>query len=100
MPKVIAFNKKSAYQWYLSSAFWRERRVAAFRRAQGICERCKQRPATQVHHLTYIRVFSELPTDLQALCKECHAKIHQKVPANDNQLTLNFDAAEGDDEPD
>jgi 5-methylcytosine-specific restriction endonuclease McrA len=91
MAKIKAFNRQSAYQWYLGSAFWRERRVAAFRRAKGICEKCKRRPATQVHHLTYIRVFSELPTDLMALCGKCHADIHHKTPANDNQLKFDFD---------
>lgn len=40
MSKLKAFNRQSAYQWYLTSAFWRERRIAAFRRAKGLCERC------------------------------------------------------------
>jgi hypothetical protein len=51
---------KSAYHWYLrNSAFWREQRVTIFRRAKGRCEWCG-RPATQVHHLNYRRVFNEL----------------------------------------
>jgi len=36
-------------------------------------------------------VFNELPTDLKALCDKCHADIHHKTPANDNQLELAFD---------
>jgi hypothetical protein len=91
MAKVIAFNRQLAYQWYLNSKFWRERRVAAFRRAKGICEHCKTRPATEVHHRTYLRVFDEHPNDLVALCRPCHADIHFKTPANDNQFGFNFD---------
>jgi len=34
-----------------------------FKRAKGVCEKCKNRPATEVHHLTYVRVFNELPSD-------------------------------------
>jgi 5-methylcytosine-specific restriction endonuclease McrA len=96
MPKTKTFNRQSAYQWYLGSAFWRERRVAAFRRAKGVCERCKQRPATEVHHLRYIRIFNELPSDLQALCRQCHGDIHHRTPANDNQVSFNFDDDGGD----
>jgi 5-methylcytosine-specific restriction endonuclease McrA len=88
MPKAL-----KAYQWYLGSKFWRERRVDAFRRAKGICEHCNTRPATEVHHRTYIRVFNEHPNDLVALCRPCHADIHFKTPANDNQLGF-FDASD------
>jgi hypothetical protein len=44
--------------------------------------------ATQVHHLTYVGVFNESPDDLVALCDSCHAELHHKTPANDNQLTM------------
>jgi hypothetical protein len=30
----------------------------------------------QIHHLTYKRIFNELPSDLQALCFPCHEWIH------------------------
>jgi hypothetical protein len=98
MSKIKAFNRQSAYQWYLGSAFWRERRVAAFRLAKGICERCKKRPATEVHRLRYIRIFNELPCDLQAVCRQCHGDIHHKTPANDNQLNFKFEEDEDDEE--
>jgi 5-methylcytosine-specific restriction endonuclease McrA len=75
----------------LGSAFWRERREFILQRAGHTCEKCGQRRATEVHHLTYIRVFQELPSDLVTLCKPCHAEIHWRQPANDNQLQLSFD---------
>ena len=88
-----AYNRISAYHWYLGSAFWRERREYALKRANHRCERCKERRATEVHHLTYIRVFNEMPSDLVALCRQCHGEVHHKKAANDNQLSL-FDGVE------
>ena len=41
-----------------------------------------------MHHLTYVGVFNESPSDLVALCDRCHADLHHKTPANDNQLTI------------
>jgi len=82
---------KSAYQWYLISPSWHERREWILKRATYICEKCQKRPATQVHHLTYARVFNELPSDLVALCRQCHAEIHWRQPANDNQQQFSFD---------
>jgi 5-methylcytosine-specific restriction endonuclease McrA len=98
------YNRFTAYHWYLGSAFWRERREYILKRANGKCEKCGQRPPTEVHHLTYIRVFHELPSDLLAVCRECHAEIHWRQPANDNQIQFSFleddedDFEEDDDE--
>jgi 5-methylcytosine-specific restriction endonuclease McrA len=95
---MSALNQKTTYAWYLGSAFWNERRAFILKRANGICEKCGIRPATEVHHLTYLRVFKELPTDLVALCRKCHAEIHLRQPANDNQLAFNFDADKEEEE--
>jgi hypothetical protein len=46
---------------------------------------------TQVHHLTYLRLFNEDMADLMALCRQCHAEIHWRQPANDNQIQYSFD---------
>lgn len=80
---------QTAYQWYLRSPAWRDRRTAAFRRANGNCERCGE-PATEVHHKQYLRLFAESPDDLEALCRKCHAEIHDLQHANDNQLHFVF----------
>ena len=58
-----------AYKWYLGSAFWRERSEYILRRANYICEKCGTRRATEMHHLTYKRVFQEDPSD----CSRCAA---------------------------
>lgn len=85
-----ASNLKTTYGWYLGSSFWAERRGFILDRAGHICEMCGTRPATEVHHLTYARVFAELPSDLLAVCRPCHAEIHWRQPANDNQIQFPF----------
>ena len=95
--KRPALNRTTAYLWYRASPSWQERRKSILQRANYICERCRKRPATEVHHLTYKRVFNEDPADLIALCRPCHAEIHWRQPANDNQIQFSFDFP--DDEP-
>jgi 5-methylcytosine-specific restriction endonuclease McrA len=95
-PKKLSVNQ-AAYQWYLRSAAWRDRRTAAFRRANGNCEKCGE-AATEVHHTNYLNLFAELPSDLVALCRKCHAEVHHMQYANDNQLRFLFDEDDDDDE--
>ena len=90
MPKLKAFNRRAAYPWYLTTAIWRAKREHVLKHANYLCEVCRERPATEVHHVTYIRVFNELPTDLMAICRKCHAEIHDRRAANDNQLSFKF----------
>lgn len=60
-------------------------RLAALERANGVCERCREKPATTVHHLvpikrrTFIaRVMSDRSQKETAiaLCDECHLEVH------------------------
>src|SRR6187401_3193054 len=100
---MARFNRQTAYQsaynWYLGSEFWRAKRNEAMARAKYVCQRCHIRPATEVHHLTYMRVFNELQTDLQPVCSQCHREIHARTPANDNdpgQSSLPFPISDND----
>lgn len=68
------------YQAYLGTNEWRKKRELVLNRAKGVCEGCGQRPATQVHHRTYERIFKEMLFDLVAICRECHAAIHGEKP--------------------
>ena len=44
-----------------------------------MCERCKQRPVTEVHHLRYPPWGTfDVVDNLQAICHECHCEIHGK----------------------
>lgn len=64
------------YSQYLSSPQWRAKRLLVLDRAGGLCEGCREREASQVHHLTYKRVGREMLFDLVAICGECHDAIH------------------------
>ena len=98
--KRSALNRLTAYSWYLVSSSWHERREWIFKRAAYICEKCRKRPATEVHHLTYDRIFNEDPADLMALCRQCHAEFHWRQPANDNQIQFSFDFPDEPEEED
>jgi len=50
---------------------------AVLERDLRLCQGCRQRPATQVHHQTYRRVGREMLFDLVAVCDECHDAIHE-----------------------
>jgi hypothetical protein len=81
-------SRQTAYEWYLGSEFWAEKRHVALERANYICQlrlaRCTK-VATEVHHKTYVRVFNELASDLLATCSNCHRDFHHLKPAaNDN----------------
>jgi hypothetical protein len=60
-------------------------RLEAMERAEGVCERCKGRSATQVHHKVGLRgrsLQARLSSDQDqrneaiALCDECHLEVH------------------------
>jgi len=61
-------------------------RMEAIERSKGICERCAERKASQVHHTTPIRKKAFLARVMSdkdqrytaiALCNECHLETHQ-----------------------
>lgn len=64
------------YTEYLKSPAWEKRRRLVMLRAAGICEGCRERPATLVHHLTYEHAGNELLFELVALCHDCHEVCH------------------------
>lgn len=51
-------------------------RAAVYERSGGICERCQEKLAVHVHHLTYKRAGREKPEDLQHICLGCHCAAH------------------------
>lgn len=72
-------QRKREYAAYLMTPAWRARRDKVLKRAGGMCEGCGDRPAVQVHHLTYRRIFREMLFDLRAVCRECHEQIHEET---------------------
>ena len=57
---------------------WREKRRKVLERADWLCEGCRCRRTTQVHHLTYKHLGRELLFELVALCDVCHDVCHDK----------------------
>jgi hypothetical protein len=64
------------YDQYRKSPRWQTNRRAVMERAQGLCEGCRRRPATEVHHLTYDNVGNEFLWELRAVCSHCHRRCH------------------------
>jgi 5-methylcytosine-specific restriction endonuclease McrA len=66
------------YNDHLASDRWRELRRLVMARCHGTCEGCGERPAVQIHHLTYERLGNEMLFDLVAVCMTCHETIHNR----------------------
>lgn len=64
-----------AYDQYLLSAAWANKRTAVLARDAFVCQSCRERRAVQVHHLTYRHLFHEPLFDLVAVCVTCHDDI-------------------------
>jgi 5-methylcytosine-specific restriction endonuclease McrA len=69
------------YDEYLNTDDWRRKRELVFQRARGTCEGCRERPAQQVHHLTYTDVGNEFLWQLVAVCAPCHDRFHSSREA-------------------
>lgn len=67
------------YHQYLRSPEWRVKRAECLNQAKHRCQLCgRTNRALEAHHNTYERLGHELPSDLIALCQECHRRYHQK----------------------
>ena len=69
---------RPSYAAHLATVDWMERRRLVMIRARGVCEGCRKRKATTVHHLTYEHVGVEFLFELVAVCRSCHARLHPK----------------------
>lgn len=68
-----------SYEEYLRHPTFLAIRAQAMDRAKGICEVCKVRRATQVHHLRYPKWGTfDVPENLVAICYPCHCEAHGK----------------------
>jgi 5-methylcytosine-specific restriction endonuclease McrA len=75
-------DRIAAYEAYLRSPKWREKRIGALRSARHECEECGATSPLHVHHRNYDRVGgNELPADLQVLCESCHYAEHHFAKA-------------------
>jgi 5-methylcytosine-specific restriction endonuclease McrA len=69
-------TRSATYEQYIKSAKWRTISAAMKKLANYTCKRCgKKFHSSQLdaHHRNYDRLGSEHPSDLEVLCKPCHA---------------------------
>jgi 5-methylcytosine-specific restriction endonuclease McrA len=68
---------RAAYDEYLASPEWREKRNAAFAYYGYACTRCPSTgPILDIHHRHYRTFGFESVEDLDVLCRPCHDKEH------------------------
>lgn len=80
MATVYSFHYYHSYDDYLGHPFFKAARAVAMRRAGWRCEECRVTVATEVHHLRYPPWGTfDLPSNLKAVCHECHCKIEGKA---------------------
>ena len=72
--------KEMPYEQYLQTTHWGYMRRLKLHEASWRCQLCNDEENLQVHHRTYERRGNEDPADLLVLCRECHAKFHDKLP--------------------
>ena len=69
-------DHRDAYERYLRSDAWQERRLTALARADGRCQTCNGKKRLDVHHRTYDRIGREKASDLTVICRTCHELFH------------------------
>jgi hypothetical protein len=74
-----------AYEEYMQSPVWLEKRRRVMERCRWMCEGCGNGKAVEVHHVRYPRgcepgserwARQEKLYDLVGICKRCHREIH------------------------
>lgn len=77
--RAINRSWRKDYEKYLLSTKWKEFKAELKRVRSDRCEGCgKIDVPLDGHHLTYERLFNELPQDVLLLCRLCHEKVHQR----------------------
>lgn len=74
------------YKKYIRSNEWLSVRIDILIN-RNKCERCGSKHKLQVHHLSYIRLGNEEPSDLEVLCCKCHMNEHNLLKVK-KPLTL------------
>ncbi len=75
--------KRKAYNDYLNSEAWKSLKRLLIQERGTKCQKCgKDGLRLDGHHLTYKRLFNEMPEDILLICRKCHEKIHNKKIGN------------------
>lgn len=76
-PRIKRTSKKSYNQYISKSENWKSFRQSIIDTRGRKCEKCGEtKGAIDCHHLTYERLFNEIPSDVMLLCRSCHKKEH------------------------
>lgn len=78
----INILKFMMYKDYLQTHHWKETRENALIKSNYKCALCNSIVQLNVHHKTYENRGNEKPEDLIVLCRNCHAKFHDKLDHN------------------
>ena len=71
------------YYAYLKSKAWADLKLDIIHLRGQKCERCGSKRSLRflhLHHLTYDRLYDELPEDLELICAGCHSVEHGIIP--------------------
>ena len=97
--KFSALNKRkkkrrdfwNAYNEYLASDDWQQKRTQALKRDNFQCLICGTGKNLSVHHISYEHLGDEAElNDLITVCKHCHNKIHDKDLKGENNGLKNL----------
>ncbi len=76
---TINKKRRLSYITYLDSSKWKMFKAKLKMERGDKCEHCQKSGVTlDGHHVTYERLFNELPEDVLLLCRLCHKKVHNK----------------------
>lgn len=82
-PSKVEVDRRKSYLDYLKSSKWKAFKLKLKKDRGSKCEGCgKTGVPLDGHHLTYERLFNELPEDIKLLCRKCHSEIHSKKQVN------------------
>lgn len=73
----LSGERSAEYSEYLLSPEWEAKRNLVFKRSRDTCEGCGERPADEVHHLSYAHAGNEFLWELVAICTSCHERVHK-----------------------
>ncbi len=75
--KPTEYPTDPAYIAYLHSTQWKAKRKRIVAERGARCEVCGETGGRlSLHHLTYVRLYDELDSDLVVTCEQCHAGLH------------------------
>lgn len=95
-------ERERRFKQYYKSDNWIRKRDQVLRRDNWKCQHCLDRPAEQVHHLTYDHFKNEFLFELSSICLECHCREHgigediSKRSRARRSFVLEFDVDEDD----